>query len=192
MLTSWLGALFTHLAPTAVALASYFCVADMVLISQCVYYNTRKARSAARSEANQASEQSPLLGRRESVSAGVPNGADASPDPVKPTEVEDGMSDSGSAVNNGMSLVAVYIIGFAGWFLSYKAGAWDVDEPIVPDPAEGEKNVMEAVGLTLGYISAVCYLWYVRKLPKSLIMSNRLKCASPPDPQELQGKVLRR
>ncbi|CAK7274501.1 hypothetical protein SEPCBS57363_006197 [Sporothrix epigloea] len=51
-LTVWLigdvtnlsGALWTGLAPTAVALACYFCIADVVLITQCLYYNTKNAR----------------------------------------------------------------------------------------------------------------------------------------------------
>lgn len=43
-ITNLSGALWTGLAPTAVALASYFCVADVVLISQCLYYNAKTAR----------------------------------------------------------------------------------------------------------------------------------------------------
>ncbi len=38
------GALWTGLAPTAIALACYFCVADAVLITQCLYYNAKTAR----------------------------------------------------------------------------------------------------------------------------------------------------
>ncbi|KFA79291.1 hypothetical protein S40288_03424 [Stachybotrys chartarum IBT 40288] len=161
-----LGALFTHLAPTAVALASYFCVADMVLISQCVYYNTRNARRLKQAESTQTSEQSPLLARRRGSSVG--NSDSAIDGTTKATEIEDGIPDGGSAVNNALSLVAVYGIGFAGWFLSYKAGAWDIDEPGVPEPPSDEKNVMEIVGLTLGYMSAVCYLWYVAQDPSPL------------------------
>ncbi|KLU82940.1 hypothetical protein MAPG_02007 [Magnaporthiopsis poae ATCC 64411] len=42
------GALATGLAPTAVALATYFCFADLILITQCLYYNALNARRAAR------------------------------------------------------------------------------------------------------------------------------------------------
>ncbi|CAK7226660.1 hypothetical protein SBRCBS47491_006305 [Sporothrix bragantina] len=42
--TNLAGALWTGLAPTAVALAFYFCIADAILITQCVYYNTKNAR----------------------------------------------------------------------------------------------------------------------------------------------------
>lgn len=42
--TNLSGALWTGLAPTAVALACYFCIADAVLITQCLYYNAKTAR----------------------------------------------------------------------------------------------------------------------------------------------------
>ncbi|EPE03920.1 vacuolar membrane pq loop repeat protein [Ophiostoma piceae UAMH 11346] len=98
-ITNLLGALWTGLAPTAVALASYFCVADVVLISQCLYYNTKTARrelvlrqgrprrrSSATAvagateddsseevfEGDEAEDDSPLLGRRRSSSIGLP------------------------------------------------------------------------------------------------------------------------
>ena len=41
---SSIGALWTGLAPTAVALACYFCIADVILITQCFYYNAKTAR----------------------------------------------------------------------------------------------------------------------------------------------------
>lgn len=42
--TNLSGAFWTGLAPTAVALACYFCIADAVLITQCLYYNAKTAR----------------------------------------------------------------------------------------------------------------------------------------------------
>lgn len=74
---------------------------------------------------------------------------------------EDETPDSKPFLHNMMSLLAVYVLGFAGWFASYKAGAWDHDEPSVPDSPDVTQTTLQAVGLTLGYISAVCYLWYV-------------------------------
>lgn len=38
-LTNLLGAIWARLVPTVVALAFYFCLADAVLILQCLYYN---------------------------------------------------------------------------------------------------------------------------------------------------------
>lgn len=98
---SAVGALWTGLAPTAVALACYFCIADVVLITQCIYYNTktarrdlllRQGRTRRRSsstavagnvgdiggeevipdEGDEDEDDSPLLARRRSSSLGLP------------------------------------------------------------------------------------------------------------------------
>ncbi|KAL2874233.1 hypothetical protein SGCOL_010601 [Colletotrichum sp. CLE4] len=187
--TNLMGALFTHLAPTAVALASYFCFADLVLISQCVYYNTkntRRASSRRRSSApvtatganpTEAREDEPLLSsnsaqrRRSSSAAGLPGSQrrhglheESSLDPLrKMVTGEDDTPDSNPWLHNTLSIVAVYLVGAAGWFLSYKAGAWNA--PDVPgagsdagSPAAAEDGTWEKIGLALGYFSAVCYL----------------------------------
>ncbi len=88
------GALWANLAPTAIALAFYFCIADFVLIAQCLYYNTVNARRRARAQnrhrrrhtstesqrtedseataVSGATEDEPLLQRSRSGSAGLP------------------------------------------------------------------------------------------------------------------------
>ncbi|WYZ45589.1 hypothetical protein EsH8_VIII_000905 [Colletotrichum jinshuiense] len=173
--TNLLGALFTHLAPTAVALASYFCFADLVLIGQCVYYNTKNARRASRRRSSaapatdaattEATEDEPLLGRRRSSSAaGLPGSQrrqglhnETSLDPLrKMVTGEDSTPDSSPWLHNTLSILAVYLVGATGWFLSYKAGAWDSPDAGTPDEATG--GAYERVGLVLGYFSAVCYL----------------------------------
>ncbi|KAH7316456.1 PQ-loop protein [Stachybotrys elegans] len=151
--TNLIGALFTRLAPTAVALASYFCVADVVLISQCVYYNTRNARRQKRAAAG-LSEQSPLLAQHRNSSKPT----EGEVDPTKSTESRDDIPDGSSWANNALSLVAVYVIGLCGWYVSYKAGAWGSEDPSAPEPHSTEKAPLEIVGLVLGYASAVCYL----------------------------------
>lgn len=174
-----LGALFTRLAPTAIALAFYFCIADIVLISQCVYYNTRNARRAAQAE-QAAGETEPLLvNNRRGSSAGLPGShrrhvvhEETSYEPLRKIVTgEDDTPDSNPWLHNTLSLAAVWIVGAAGWFLSFKAGAWDSD-PSVPDPeAPSEEDPVALAGLVLGYMSAVCYLWYVRTVhysPKRL------------------------
>lgn len=164
------GALFTKLAPTAIALAVYFCIADIVLISQCVYYNNLKARRLSRMERegpSEADEDSPLLARRRSSSVGLPGShrrhathTESSLEPIRKVLTgEDETQDSRPWLHNSLSLLAVYLVGFAGWFVSYKAGAWDEHQPSVPeDPTETE-DPLKLIGLILGYISAVCYLW---------------------------------
>ncbi|CAM1501699.1 Fc.00g036830.m01.CDS01 [Cosmosporella sp. VM-42] len=167
--TNLAGALCTRLAPTAIALAGYFCIADIVLISQCFYYNTINSRRAARlanAPPTDPSEDSPLLARRRSESFGLPGShrrrathTESSMEPLRKIVTgEDETPDSKPWLHNMLSLLAVYVVGFAGWFVSYKAGAWDHDEPGVPDSTENVKTTTEIIGLTLGYISAVCYL----------------------------------
>ncbi|RKU44352.1 hypothetical protein DL546_007378 [Coniochaeta pulveracea] len=181
-ITNLMGALWTDLAPTAVALACYFCFADMILIAQCTYYNTLNARRRARGRSAHSrrrresdsstladpdaeviidTEDEPLLARQRSSSQGLPGShrhhsqrrESSGLDPL--TRIitgEDDRPDSNPWLHNTVSLAAVYIVGAAGWFVSYRMGAWDVD-PVTD--TEGTTNL---VGLGLGYFSAVCYL----------------------------------
>ncbi|PHH84468.1 hypothetical protein CDD83_1898 [Cordyceps sp. RAO-2017] len=163
--TNLSGALLTDLAPSAVALAVYFCILDVTLISQCLYYNTINARRRAVAEAS--SEDSPLLARRQSTSSG-PDGARGSPAEHEETAArlarknaaagDEAAIDGGSWKHNALSLLAVYAIGFAGWFVSYMAGAWGSETPKVPDAADERSHSRVVAGLVLGYASAACYL----------------------------------
>lgn len=149
----------THLAPTAVALAMYFCVADFLLISQCIYYNTINARRAAElgAEGAEPTEDAPLLSerrmshRRRSVS---------SEDAGKIGLAGDELMERSSWANNAFSLVAVYVVGFVGWYFSYKAGAYNEADPVVFNAVEVSSDLLEKIGIVLGYFSAICYLWY--------------------------------
>lgn len=168
--TNLAGALVTGIAPTATTLAAYFCFSDLVLISQCLYYNTINARRAAARQRAQSSETAvsedePLLRRRSS--AGIIPGSQRRPS-VRTDESglgdsltrivtgEDETPDSHRWLHNTLSLAAVYLLGTAGWFASYKAGAWDgPEEPESPTTAT---SIVGIVGMTLGYMSALCYL----------------------------------
>lgn len=150
----YLGGLLTNLAPTAVALAMYFCVADFLLISQCLYYNAVNARRAA--QAAEENEEAPLLGERHhrrSVS---------SEDGTKIGPAGDELLERSSWMSNTASLIGVYVAGFIGWYLSYKAGAYREADPVVFNAAmQASPDLLEKIGIILGYFSAVCYLWYV-------------------------------
>ncbi|CAH0039145.1 unnamed protein product [Clonostachys solani] len=152
--TNLLGAIFTHLAPTAIILPSYFVFADLILILQCVYYNTRNKRRAShsrRAQVAQASEESPLL-RRES-------GYEAHTEPARKHSRDETESQTASQWGSNISsLVAVYVVGIAAWFISYKAGAWDSGDDKTPSHDDEGQSPLEIAGLTLGYISAVFYL----------------------------------
>lgn len=62
-------------------------------------------------------------------------------------------------LRNTAALLAVHVIGFVGWFVSVKAGAWDGSEPQPPTTLDDGRTLGEAIGLILGYVSAVFYLW---------------------------------
>ncbi|KAI1494583.1 PQ loop repeat-domain-containing protein [Biscogniauxia mediterranea] len=161
------GALVTGLAPTATALAGYFCISDLILITQCVYYNMRNARLERKrtlSVETDVSEDAPLLRRRRTSSVGLPGShqrhaihhQESSLDPIKRIATgEDETPDSNPWLHNSLSIAAVYIVGAAGWFVSYRAGAWDKPEqPQSPDT----ENPIAIGGMILGYASALCYL----------------------------------
>ena len=75
---------------------------------------------------------------------------------------EDDTPDSNPWLHNALSLFAVWLVGAAGWFISYKMGAWDVEDSI-PDLPDGDiaAKPVAIIGMVLGYFSALCYLWYV-------------------------------
>ncbi|KAI2780262.1 PQ-loop-domain-containing protein [Daldinia loculata] len=161
------GALVTGLAPTAIALAGYFCISDIILITQSVYYNTlnaRKARQRTRSTESETSEDEPLLQPRRRSSSGLPGShrrhsmhhSESGLDPIKRIVTgEDDTPDNNPWLHNTLSVVAIYIVGAAGWFVSYKIGAWD--KPDAPEEPATESPVA-VLGLVLGYASAICYL----------------------------------
>jgi len=79
---------------------------------------------------------------------------------------EDDTPDAHPWLHNTLSLLAVWIVGAAGYFVSYRIGAWD-NAPNVPDPGTPEaQQTTELIGITLGYISAGCYL--LARIPQIL------------------------
>ncbi|RDA84904.1 hypothetical protein CP532_0444 [Ophiocordyceps camponoti-leonardi (nom. inval.)] len=161
------GALLTNLAPSAIALAGYFCILDLTLISQCLYYNALNARHLQSAEADDdsnGSDHSPLLARRQSSSTDVRQASDTVGEPSSPSNrkvagaADDDGAGKGTWTRNTLCMVGVYVIGLAGWFVSYKAGAWGHAAPAVPGPPEETHEMRAMVGLVLGYVSAVFYL----------------------------------
>jgi solute carrier family 66 (lysosomal lysine-arginine transporter), member 1 len=157
----------TGLAPTPTALAGYFCISDLILITQCTYYNIRNARRnrrlRAHSSGTASSEDEPLLRRRSSL--GLPSShvrhsrhEESSLDPIKRALAgEDETPDSSPWLNNALSILAIYIVGITGWFVSYRVGAWDTPDGATAPDASSPAGIS---GMVLGYASALCYLWY--------------------------------
>ena len=156
--------------PTVIALAIYFCFADAVLITQCLYYNfvnARKARQAALSADEPALDdpRQPLLSptvqnmglpgsRRRSSASTNKRGKSIlpSPLPIIP-EVE----SSGRAwLRNSISSALVILAGGIGWVIAWKLGAW---KPTSTDTDMSEHPPLGAE--ILGYLSAVAYLGLV-------------------------------
>lgn len=179
----------TDLAPSAIAIGSYFCFADVIMISQCVYYNTLNARRrrnrqrhlSTQTNGSTLSEEEPLLSRRRSSSGAVAvavagGGLPGSQrrhsvrrestglDPLQRMVTgEDETPQRSAWLTNGLSLVAVYVLGTAAWFVSREVIG--TDESAAPGDhgsdaggADGPKKPMMILGLVMGYISALCYL----------------------------------
>ncbi|KAJ4418584.1 hypothetical protein N0V82_005470 [Gnomoniopsis sp. IMI 355080] len=179
-LTNLAGALATNLTPSAIAIGIYFCFADAVLITQCVYYNTlnsrkrRRARLSLEAENAVAAEEEPLLSPRRRSSSSANGGLPGSQrrhsvrrgssglDPLaRMITGEDETPQRSAWLTNTLSLGAVYALGVAAWFVSREVVGTDAGVP-GDDGAPGEENgkgqTSMVVGLVLGYMSAVCYL----------------------------------
>ena len=162
-LSNLFGALWAGLVPTVIALALYFCLADIILIAQCLYYNkinTREKRAQVSVSSDPEDPNQPLLHqsasdiglpgsrRRSSASQRRRDSSQRSPSlPVVPEQ--SGVHKAW--IKNAVSISLVCVAGAAGWAISWKSGVWN------PEADGDTKNA--AVGAeVLGYLSAVAYL----------------------------------
>ncbi|KAL4900531.1 hypothetical protein BDW74DRAFT_161594 [Aspergillus multicolor] len=172
--TNLAGSAWAGLVPVIVAIAVYFCLADGVLIGQCLYYRARTSRAAAthvRESSSAASEPTtPLLGRRSSdailggdaehrrrgsrPSYNAVNGSHPGPEDTIAKLVEENRVGQSVLVKNFSSVLAICVIGMAGWTMAWQTGVWK------PAPLEGGNGGVEMApgAQVLGYISAICYL----------------------------------
>ncbi|KAF2833712.1 PQ-loop-domain-containing protein [Ophiobolus disseminans] len=160
-ITNLAGALWAGLVPTVIALAIYFCFADLILISQCVYYNLKNSRRARKTSTRSAdSVDAPLLGRRDSSNMGLPGSHRRDSQASRrrrasslPTiaDVEEGGSEW---IKNALSIGGVCAVGAAGWAIAWKTGVW-APQPLKDDGAGTDVALGAQI---LGYASAVCYL----------------------------------
>lgn len=178
-IANFLGAVWAGLVPTVIALAVYFCFADLILITQCLYYNLLNSRkgthkhSAAASESDSV-EREALLGRRNRDNTGLPwsrrrsstsqhrpnSERSCSGGPPVPSIPEDNLAVR-EWLKNGVSIFLVCAAGTAGWAIAWKAGLWK------PTPAgDNDSNSTDAPVVLgaqiLGYLSALAYLGSVQ------------------------------
>ncbi|KAF2635963.1 vacuolar membrane PQ loop repeat protein-like protein [Massarina eburnea CBS 473.64] len=161
-ITNLAGAAWAGLVPTVIALAVYFCFADLILISQCIYYNVKNARKSRKpSTRSEDNAEQPLLGRRDSSNMGLPGSHRRRSSALSrrrrasslPSLTEEG-SARNEWVKNTLSLIGVCVVGAAGWAIAWKTGVW-IPTPTTDDAAEGETPLGASI---LGYASAICYL----------------------------------
>lgn len=161
-ITNLAGAIWAGLVPTVIALAVYFCFADLILISQCVYYNVRNARKLRKvSTRTVDSADQPLLGRRDSSNLGLPGSHRRRSSALSrrrrasslPSLLED-EDARGEWIKNTLSILGVCLVGAAGWALAWKTGVWVP----TPDDDDAAGTDMALGAQILGYASAVCYL----------------------------------
>lgn len=155
------GAIWAGLVPVTIAIAVYFCLAEGVLISQCLYYKMRNARSDVRhrrrSSADSPEPTTPLLGRQpgdimpesyESV-----NGRRNSRAEDAVTKIPEEGYGRSAWFKNTISLLAICVVAVVGWAIAWKTGVWK------PTSQENNGGVDMAMGAqVLGYISAIAYL----------------------------------
>ncbi|KAJ9195273.1 hypothetical protein DTO166G4_4789 [Paecilomyces variotii] len=160
--TNLIGAAWAGLVPVIVAIAVYFCIADGVLISQCLYYKYRNARHEAhRRRSSTPDPTTPLLGRRMSDNGGLSSSSIndgqqrrvSQPEDALAKIVEETESGRQAWTKNVLSVIAICGIGAAGWVIAWQTGAWTP----APQEHDGEKD-MVAGAQVLGYASALCYL----------------------------------
>ncbi|KAJ5085347.1 hypothetical protein N7532_010118 [Penicillium argentinense] len=174
--TNLLGGLLAHLVPVIVAIAVYFCIADGVLIAQCLYYKARNARREnhrrRRSSTETPDPTTPLLGRRFSDSLPIPQGRRRSSGSLRgyqaagrrESQAEDPLakiveeSEYGRKAwaKNCVSILGIFLVGMAGWTIAWQTGMWAP----APQESRGDSgdNGEAASGQVLGYVSAICYL----------------------------------
>lgn len=136
-----------------------------------MYYNNLNARASrrrAQSNATDVSEDEPLLRRQRTGSSSNEVALPGSQrrhsscreiNPIKRVITgEDETPSNSTWLHNTLGIAAIWVIGAAGWFLSYRAGAFDQPDAGAPEDVSPDTPVA-ILGMVMGYVSAVCYLW---------------------------------
>ena len=169
--------MWAGLVPTVIALAVYFCFADLVLITQCLYYNVIQARTRDQQRQLLANDsihpilddaERPLLERQIS-DIGLPgsrrrssasrslraNDATALVEDTQEDAPKESRSTLASALSNLFVVLCICAVGIVGWVIAWKTELW------TPSPEDDDKDSpadMVAGAQILGYLSAFCYL----------------------------------
>jgi hypothetical protein len=167
------GAIWGSLLPTVIAIAIYFCFSDMLLLGQCLYYNSLTSKQSPASPSSSpidtpqitirrptqdlSTEHDPLITdferRRSSVASRRSSVAlERQRKDSLSSVLKDDANSLSPATREVLSILGVIAAGTVGWALAYYSGAWNVKG----DPEGGREMPMGAK--MLGYLSAVLYL----------------------------------
>ena len=130
-----MGSVYGRLLPTVLAIAAYFCLADVLLIGQCLYYRWLKPRRGEHLGLASASDNAdqPLLHRKDS-DIGLPRSRRQSPASEATRNLDFAgatlpafQKDERNSKNwvwSIISILSVSLVGAIGWTLAWKAGFW--------------------------------------------------------------------
>ena len=156
-----IGAVWAHLVPTVVALAVYFCFADIALILQCLYYKNIYGRHPTpQLLSSEETITDPLLGRKNGDLGPPSSRRNSSTSNVRRISqvssevVHEEHGPKNSWIRNLVSALLVCSVGILAWIILWKAGLW------VPSPDVETLSLNEAAieAEFLGYLSAACSL----------------------------------
>jgi len=157
-----IGALWGRLLSTVIALAIYFCVSDVILLSQTIYYNhvtdalaARRERAPCSTPADLHSPTQPLLARprRKSSGAKSRHRRSSSRRPASLSAIlRRETSASMTILRNILVISSICFAGTLGWFVAWRSGAWSTTEK------NDDNREMPGGAEMLGYLGALLYL----------------------------------
>ena len=180
-----LGSIWANLLPTVTALALYYCFADVVIMSQILYYHRLSKRQNAmeidrrlfyeqRNHVDVTAHSNPtqpLLPRRESMSTlstmyrrqFVSRRRDSLLALIKRK-----LSTQAAVTRNMLAIYGTCLAGTLGWFIAWRTGVWKARDEA---PGKAVQNIGAEI---LGYISAVLYL--SARIPQIIQNYKRKSC----------------
>lgn len=150
------GGMITSIAPSAIALSAYLCVADSILILQCWYYTSFKKRNRPAESFLPAAHEDAIANSCETDNL-IRDDDEVTSPTGRSTELSAVHSPKARTwIFNTGFISCVYIVGFLAWLVSRSSDS----ESDLPHSNDGNADTWTSrLGLTLGYIGAGCYLW---------------------------------
>lgn len=185
-LANFFGAIWAGLVPTVIALAVYFCIADTVLIVQCLYYKNVNRRKRIPIQTEVEDPTQPLL--TQTSNAGSQPVSSQLPNPyisrLRSLFLQYFKGATRSWLRNTVGVAAVCATGTLGWAIAWKVGAW---EETLDDSPAGD-NIGASI---LGYTSAICYLRLVAFLgDQDGLLTLFVQRKNTANHEKLSGEVL--